>query len=200
MRLSLNNLVASCLCVLFVGCSPAATGYRYADEPDPRRSEYLIGVTDVLNIRVWRNPDLSLEATVMPYGTITMPLIGSVPVAGKTSSGVRDIIARALKVYIKDESAVVTVSVARVNSYRIAVSGNVNRPGVIDATRYITVTEAILLAGGPTRFASPNGTLLLRTGPDGKVRCIPIQYEEIEAGRRLEQDLVLVRGDRVYVP
>jgi polysaccharide export outer membrane protein len=198
--LSIRCPVAGALCALLVACSAASTGFPYANEPDPSRSEYVIGVTDALSVRVWRNTDLTLDTTVMPDGTITMPLIGPMQVAGKTSSQVRELIARSLKAYIKDEGAVVTVSVTRVNSYRVAVSGNVERPGVIESTRYLTVSEAILLAGGPNRFASPNDSILVRVDPDGRSRRIPIQYGEIQAGRRPEQDLVLLRGDRIYVP
>jgi len=198
--LSYPSLIACAVCVLFVACAAAGTGYPYASEPDPRRSEYVIGITDGVSVRVWRNNELSLDANVMPDGTIAMPLIGSVPVAGKTASEVREFITRALKAYIKDEGAVVTVAVTRISSYRFTVAGNVNRPGVFDSQRYLTVSEAILQAGGPTRFASPNDTVLFRTGPDGTVRRIPIQYGELEAGRRQEQDLVVLRGDRIYVP
>ena len=80
------------------------------------------------------------------------------------------------------------------------VSGNVQSPGVFEAQRFITVSEAIVMAGGPSRFASPNDTILIRTDAHGHVRRIPIQYEEIEAGRHPEQDLVLLTGDRLYMP
>jgi polysaccharide export outer membrane protein len=196
--LFLRGLIACGLCAVYLACSPASTGYPYAQEPDPRRSEYVLGVTDGISVRVWRNPDLSLDATVMPDGTITMPLIGPVQVAEKTPSEVQKLIAQALKAYVKD--AVVTVALSRVSSYRVTVSGEVTKPGVIEATRYLTVSEAILLAGGTTRFASPNDTVLVRTGQDGKIRRIPIQFGEIQAGRRPEQDLVLFRGDRINVP
>jgi polysaccharide export outer membrane protein len=160
----------------------------------------VIGVTDVVSIRVWRNNDLNTEATVMPDGSITMPLVGRLVAAGKTASQLQQSVTRALSAYIKDQGSTVTVVVARINSYRVTVSGNVVRPGVLEATRYLTVSDAIALAGGPTRFASPGSTVLIRTDPDGKVRRIPIQYDEIEAGRKPEQDLVLLRGDRIYVP
>ena len=155
---------------------------------------------DVLAIRVWHNTDLATDTTVSPDGGITLPLIDRVEAAGKTPSQLRQSITQALARYVKDQGAVVTVAVTRINSYRITVSGNVAHPGVMEGQRYLTVSEAIALAGGPNRFAAPNDTVIIRTGPDGKVRRIPIQYEEIEAGRRLEQDLVLLRGDRVYVP
>jgi polysaccharide export outer membrane protein len=187
-------------CAASAACASSQGAYPYAQEPDPRRGEYVIGVTDALSVRVWRNNELNTDATVMPDGTITMALVGQVVAAGKTPTEVQKAITQALSAYIKDQSATVTVAVARVNSYRITVSGNVAHPGVIESTRYLTVSEAIALAGGPTRFAEPSGTVLIRTAPDGTVHRIPIEYDEVEAGRRPEQDLVLLRGDRVYVP
>ncbi len=193
-------LRASILGVFVLACAPGSTGYPYAQEPDPRRGEYVVGVTDVLSVQVWRNPDLNTLASVMPDGTITMALVGRVQAAGKTPSEIQRAITQALAAYIKDQGATVTVAVTRVNSYRVTVSGNVTHPGVLEATRYLRVSEAISLAGGPNRFASPNDTVLIRVGPDGTVRRIPIQYGELEAGRRPEQDLVLMRGDRINVP
>jgi polysaccharide biosynthesis/export protein len=198
--LSVLRAIAGIFCIVAVACSGASGNYPYAREPDPRRSEYVIGVTDGISVRVWRNAELNLETTVAPDGTITMQLIGAVPVAGKTASEARRLITEALKAYIKEDGAFVTVTVTRVSSYRIMVSGNVNHPGVIDSSRYLTVSEAILLAGGLTRFASPRGTILVRANSDGTVRRIPIQYDEIQAGSKPEQDLVLLRGDRIYVP
>ena len=64
-----------CLAVALVGCATQST-YDYSKEPDPRRSEYMVGASDVLRVNVWREPDLSVEVRVRPDGTITMPLIG----------------------------------------------------------------------------------------------------------------------------
>jgi polysaccharide export outer membrane protein len=158
----------------------------------------VIEVSDVLDVRVWGNTDLNTETTVRPDGTITVPLVGETDAAGRTPTQVKKAIARALVAYLKETPAV-TVAVTR-TSYRVAVSGKVERPGLFEAQRYLTVSEAIILAGGPTRFASPNGTVLIRRGAGGKVRRIPIQYEELEAGRYLEQDVVLLNGDRLHVP
>ncbi len=197
--MSLLRAIAGIFFITAVACSGLSGGYPYAQEPDPRRGEYVIGATDGIAVRVWRNTDLNLDTTVAPDGTITMQLIGSVPVAGKTPSEARRLITDALKAYLK-EGAFVTVSVTHVSSYRVMVSGNVSHPGVIDSPRYLTVSEAILLAGGLNRFASPKNTILVRTNADGTVRRIPIQYDEIQAGKKPEQDLVLLRGDRIYVP
>lgn len=174
--------------------------HDYAKEPDPRRSEYVIGVPDHLSIQVWKNPDLSKEVIVRPDGTITMPLIGDLKADGKTPSQLRDEITRQLSKFVRDEGAVVTVAVAVVNSYAFTVSGNVERAGIFTSQKYVTVMEAIQLAGGPNRFASPGGTTLIRRDATGKARTIPIDYPAVLDGRTPEANLVLLAGDQLHVP
>jgi polysaccharide biosynthesis/export protein len=193
---SLFVIFACQLALWLAGCSAPPSRYPYASEPDPRGREYVIAVSDTLSIRVWSSPDLNTDALVRPDGTITMPLVGDLPAGGRTPTQVKQAIARSLTAFVKD--ATVTVAVTH-TSYRVTVSGQVERPGVFEAQRYLTVSEAIALAGGPTRFSSPNETVLVRSR-DGQSRRIPIQFEEVEAGRHPEQDLVLLSGDRIYVP
>lgn len=185
---------------LVAACGGASSGYPYASEPDPRRREYVIGASDVLSIRVWKNPDLNTDIAVRPDGTITMPLVGEIHAEGRRPSELRQAIADALSLYVKDPAAIVTVAVVTVNSYRVTVSGSVVHPGVMQAARYLTVSEAVALAGGPTRFASPNDTMIIRRNSGGTARRIPVHYLDLVAGRRLEEDLVLLAGDQVYVP
>lgn len=189
------------LCALgwVAGCRPGPSNYPYASEPDPRGDEYVIGVADGLSIRVWGNEPLNTDATVRPDGTLTLPLIGEMAAAGKTPTQVKEEVAKALSMYIKDQGAVVTVAVTR-TSYQVVVSGNVNNPGVIESPSYLSVSEAIVRAGGPNRFAAANKTVVIRVREDGQIRHIPVQFKEVQAGRRLNQDIVLLRGDRVYVP
>jgi polysaccharide export outer membrane protein len=187
------------LLVLLSACG-ATMRYDYSKEPDPRRSEYVIGVSDRLNIRVWKTPDLSTEVTVRPDGTITMPLIGDLTADGRTPSQLRDEISRQLSRFVRDEGAVVTIAVTGVNSYSFTISGNVERPGVFTSQKYVTVLEAMQLAGGPNRFASPKETKLLRRGLGGKLRTIPINYLAVLEGTQPEANLALMAGDQLYVP
>jgi len=173
---------------------------NYKKEHDPSKHEYVIGVSDQLQINVWRNPEVSSAATVRPDGTITMPLIGDIKVAGRTPTDVKAEIAKKLTAFVKDESAVVTVAVIGVNSYRFTVAGNVGRPGIFTTRYYVTVAEAIAMAGGPTRFADTEQILLVRTDPNGRVRQIPINYDSIRSRDNPEQDLVVMSGDTVYLP
>jgi polysaccharide export outer membrane protein len=193
-------LVAAALSAAGAGCATPRPPFDYAGEPDPRQSGFLLGPSDVLKVNVWHNPDLSGEAIVRPDGTITMPLVGDIRAAGRTPADVREEITTRLKAYVKDESAIVTVAVAAVNSYRFVVSGNVEKPGSYNANHYARVSEAITLAGGPNKFASPAETVIIRAGADGAVRRIPVDDVAILSGKRPEQDLVILPGDTVYVP
>ena len=171
--------------------------YNYSKEPDPRRNEFVIGISDRLAIRVWKNPDLSTDAVVRPDGTITMPLIGDLRANGKTPTALRDEITQQLSRYIRDEGATVTVAVTAVNSYSFMVSGNVERPGVFRSDKFVTVLEAVQLAGGPNRYASPEKTKLLRQSKDGNLKSIPINYSSLVKGEQLEANLALFAGDQI---
>jgi len=182
------------------GCPTPRPFYDYKAEPDPRTQEYVLGPSDVLRINVWKTPDLSGEATVRPDGTISLPLIGDLRAGGRTSSQIRAEIAQRMVTFVKDESAIVTVSVLTINSYRFVVSGNVEKAGAYSANHYVTVSEAIALAGGPNRFATPDETVIIRTDAGRGKHRIPIDYPSILNGTHPEQDLPLLPGDMLYVP
>jgi polysaccharide export outer membrane protein len=173
--------------------------YDYAREPDPRKTEYVIGVGDRIIITVWRNADLATEATVRPDGTVTMPLVGDLKTVGRTPSSIRDEITKKLATYITDKSAVVTVAVAEVNSYRFTVSGEVVQPGVFTSAGYVTVADAVAMAGGFTRYAKKDEMFIMRSSA-GPARKIPIDFDLLVGGKRPEMNLVLLTGDRLYVP
>jgi polysaccharide export outer membrane protein len=179
-------------------CGGSLPHYDYAKEPDPRRSEYVIGVPDHLTIRVWKNPDLSTDVIVRPDGTITMPLLGDLVAAGRTPTELRGEIQHQLANFIRDESAVVTVAVTGVNSYSFTVSGNVEHPGVFTSQKYVTVLDAVQMAGGLNRYAGSE-VRLYRHGKTGQ-RIIPIDYHAVQEGRQPDANLALLPGDALYVP
>jgi len=183
------------------GCATShKIAYDYASEPDPRKQEYQLGVSDLVRVNVWKNPDLSVETIVRPDGTISLPLLGDLKAAGRAPGQLREEIAQKLSTFVKDDTATVTVSVVAVNSYRFVVSGNVERPGAFTANHFVTVSEAIALAGGPNRFGSPEDAVVIRSDATRGTRRIPVDYPSILAGRHPEQDLPILTGDNVYVP
>jgi len=185
--------------LFLVGC-PSPVIYDYSKEPDPRRSEFVIGVSDQLRITVWKNPELSTEGRVRPDGSITMPLIGDLVAAGKTGTQLKNEITQKLASYVRDQGAVVSVAVIDVQSYRFTVSGNVERAGSFTSKNYVTVQEAIAMAGGVNRFGSADGVVLVRTWGGGAPRRIPIDYAAVVAGTRPESNIVILPGDTIIVP
>lgn len=181
-----------------VGCG-GTINYDYSKEPDPRRGEYLIGPSDRLKIMVWKYNDFSTETSVRPDGTITLPLIGDIQVNGSTPSQIKKEVQARLGNYVKDESAVVTVAVTDANSYRFTIAGNVEHPGIFASKYYMTVVEAISLAGGMNKFAGSR-LVITRHGKQGELRRIPIDYSLISEGDHQEQNIVLLPGDTVFVP
>lgn len=196
----LPRLLAIVVLLVVTGCHASVPKYPYASEPDPRRGEYVIGVADSLQVRVWKNPELSTDIQVRPDGTITMPLLGDIRAAGLTPTQLKNEIRRRMSQYITDRAAIVTVAVTAVRSYEVVVSGRVGHPGVFGSNRYLTVLEAISLAGGPTPYAATDDLLLVRRNPPGTVRRIPIRYDLLVQGQHPEMNLILMRGDQLYMP
>lgn len=196
-------IVPISLCIAAVsGCRASSSAYNaalYADaaRQDPRGKPYVIGVADVVRVGVWKDESLSAEAIVRPDGTITMPLIGELRAAGRTAAELQQDAAQRLASLVKDAS--VTVSVVEVNSYRFTVAGNVEHPGLFSARHYVTVSEALALAGGPNRYAETDEVVVVRP-VQGTLLRIPINYDDILSGRSPEQDIVILAGDSVRVP
>ncbi len=174
--------------------------WDYSKEFDPRKHEYVIGAADGLQINVWQNQDLSTGALVRPDGTITMPLVGDLKVAGKTPTQVRDEIKTRISEFVKAEAAIVTVAVTSVNSYRFTVTGSVANPGTFSSQYYVSLADALAMAGGPTRFADASAIEIIRPSGEGRTRRIPVNYDDIQTRKRPEANLILVAGDTVYVP
>ncbi len=110
------------------GHGDAAALYAEAARNDPRTHPYVIGVSDVVRVTVWKDPNLSTEGAVRPDGTITLPLVGEIVAAGRTAAELQAQVTERLSTFAKD--AVVTVAVVAVNSYRFTVAGNVEHPGM----------------------------------------------------------------------
>lgn len=177
-----------------VSARPASAAAPAAEPGDPA---YMIGPEDALEISVWRDETLKAATLVRPDGGISFPLAGDFIVAGKTAAQVRDELVKRLSKYIPEP--VVTVSVARVSSYRIYVLGRVNKPGDFQVGRNIDVLQALSIAGGMTPFASEDGIQIIRK-VDGKPVSIPFDYSRIRKGGDLSQNITLKSGDVLLVP
>jgi polysaccharide export outer membrane protein len=173
--------------------------YDYSREPDPRAKAYVVGAGDVLRVDVWREADLSRQVRVRPDGFITLPLIGDIKVAGRTTTDVKGEVSRQLAKFIQERSLDVAVGVSDIGSYAFFITGNVEKPGRYVAQDYLTILEGLTLAGGPNRFADSRAIVILRRDRTG-TRKIPIDYDTLSTGERLEQNIVILPGDNILVP
>ena len=159
--------------------------------------DYRIGPEDVLDISVWKEPDLHKEVLVRPDGGVTFPLAGDIMAAKKTPQQLQDEITKKIKKYIPD--AVVTVSVVKLTGFRIYVNGKVNKPGQYTIGRYLDVLQALTLAGGLTPYASSKEIKILRR-ENGKEVTYHFNYKEVKNGENLGQNIQLKNDDVVVVP
>ena len=176
--------------------APESQSLKVTDA-DPLGAEYLIGPEDVLEINVWKNPDLSKTVVVRPDGMITLSLIGDIRAGGATGRKVQQAIRTLLKEYYK-QIPEVTVTVAQVNSYPVYILGEVRQPGQYQLKRYTRVLQAVAMAGGFTEWAKKNKMILLRSNPEKSSHRIQISYDEIV--EKSGPDPFLHRGDTLIVP
>jgi len=162
--------------------------------------DYKIGSEDVLDVIVWKSPDLSKVVSVRPDGKISLPLIGDIVVEGLTVAQVKQDLEARLKEF--KESPNVSVVVQQVNSYGIYVLGEVAKPGRYQMKTFTTVLQAISTAGGFTPYAAKNRMFVLRKSSNaGTETRIDVSYDDIiSGGGNVSQNILLIPGDTVVVP
>lgn len=157
---------------------------------------FRIGVEDVLQIAIWRDPDLSREVPVRPDGKISLPLVQDLTAAGKTPAELAQEIQRRLKEFLSNPS--VTVIVKEVNSLKIYLLGEVVRPGPVVMRSKLRLLQAIALAGGLTPYGGKNDILIYRAGRESG-KPIEVSYKDVISGKRPADNLVLEAGDTIVV-
>ena len=163
----------------------------------PAGADYLIGLDDVLEISVWKEPDISRSVPVRPDGKISLPLLNDVQAAGTTPMQLQTNISEGLRKFITDPR--VTVIITQINSRRVYVLGEVNRPGPFSMYPDMTVLQALSAAGGFTQFAKLTGIYVLRN-EKGRQVTLPFNYKEVVRGQRAQENILLKPGDTIVVP
>ncbi|MEM7707667.1 MAG: XrtA/PEP-CTERM system exopolysaccharide export protein [Pseudomonadota bacterium] len=163
--------------------------------------QYLIGVDDVVQISVWRNPDLDASVPVRPDGKISVPLIGDVQAAGRTPEQVAEVIKQELSTYIKNPLVAVIMTALNSHEYlsRIRVTGAVRSPVTIAYRQGMTVLDAVLAAGGPNEFANSDRSQLIRKSGDNP-GSFDILLNQILSKGDLQTNYNLRPGDVITVP
>jgi protein involved in polysaccharide export with SLBB domain len=154
-----------------------------------------LGPGDLVEVRVFQEPDHSGIWRVSPEGTVDYPLCGKVALAGKTSSTAADTLRECLSRYLRRPN--VSVLIREYNSKKIFVFGEVQKPGTFPYEGEMSIIQAITLAGGFTRTAAQNSTNVTRI-VEGQERKIRVPVEDIGVGR--QKNFLLQPGDIVFVP
>jgi polysaccharide export outer membrane protein len=178
---------------------PAVPAMSSTDAKKPATADpnYVIGDQDVLDISVWKEPEVSRVVPVRPDGKISLPLLNDVQAAGLTPSQLAAEITESLKKYVT--SPQVTVIVTTINSQRVYILGEVTRPGAFPLLPGMSVLQALSSAGGFTQFAKVKN-IFVRRIENGRESKYPFNYKDVVNGKRPEQDILLKAGDTIVVP
>lgn len=168
-----------------------------AQDVRPAGATYQVQPGDVLDISVWKEPDLQKEVLVRPDGAFSFPLVGEINGLNKTVEMLRVELASKLSRYIPD--LVVTVGISQINGNKVYVMGQVKNPGEFVVNPRVDVMQALAMAGGATPFASLNDIKILRRDLDSQT-VFEFRYNDVARGRNLDQNIVLQTGDIVVVP
>jgi polysaccharide biosynthesis/export protein len=160
---------------------------------DPKT--YVIGPEDIINVKVWRDPDFSGVKGVRPDGKITIPLVGDVQAAGLTPDRLAAQLKTAISEYIRQPD--VEVEVMQVNSKSYNVSGEVNRPGRFPLVVEKHVFQAVNDAGGFRDFGNEKDVVIIRA--DGT--RLHFNYKDFVKHGESKKNLnvLLQNGDTVLV-
>ena len=158
---------------------------------------YVIGAQDVLDVSVWKEPEVSRTVPVRPDGKISLPLLNDVQAAGMTPTQLAAQITDSLKKYVANPQ--VTIIVTAINSQRIYLLGEVSRAGAYPLLPGMTILQALSSGGGFTQFANTKKIYLMRV-ENGKQQKFPFNYKDVIAGKHSEQNVLLKAGDTIVVP
>ena len=159
-------------------------------------ADYRLAAGDKLRIEVYKDAQLSQSLQVRPDGKITLPLVGDLPAAGRTSIELRDAIAASLTDYMKNPT--VTVIVVETTPQVVYVTGEVTKPGPVTISGPLSILQALAMAGGFTDFANRKEILILRNESSGQ-KTLTFNYKDAINQDTRRAPMQLKAGDTVVV-
>jgi polysaccharide export outer membrane protein len=185
------------VCAAGLGCGGRGLSPPPVDPKPMERPTYTIGVTDVLQIVVWKNEDLSVRVPVRPDGKISVPLLDDVQAEGLTPVELKEVLTRELGEYVTAPD--VAVIVTEMNSQFVSVVGEVARNTQIALTKDLRVLEAIAAVGGFNTFADRGDIRIVRRRADGSEAEFAFDYDAYVGGKAPGTNIVLQNGDTIIV-
>ena len=160
---------------------------------------YVVGPGDMLNIIVWRNPELSLSVPVRPDGKISTPLVDELVAQGKTSQEIARDIEKALGKVVRDPVVTVIVtSFVGPYSQQIRVIGEAAKPQTLPYKQHMTVLDVMIAVGGLTDFAAGNSASITRASENNKRYSVRLK-DLIKRGD-ISANVEMKPGDILIIP
>ncbi|HEX8406033.1 MAG TPA: XrtA/PEP-CTERM system exopolysaccharide export protein [Duganella sp.] len=198
LRSSVGAIVAAALLSTLAACASRVS--LVPPEEAPTQLDYQIGAGDVVNINVWRNPEVSLSVPVRPDGKITTPLVEDLQAAGKTSTQLARDIEKALEKYIQQPMVTVIVtSFVGPYSQQIRVIGQAARPQALAYRQGMSLMDVLIAVGGITDFAAGNKAKIIRT-VDGSRRALPVRLHDLLKNGDISANVNVLPGDVLVIP
>jgi len=205
MRTPSKAVVLSLATLLLLAALPgraAERSTRVRAEGDPEDA-YYIGIGDLLEIAVWKNPDLTVTVPVRPDGRVSVPLLGDVQAAGMTPLALKLALTEGFRQYVTAPG--VSVVIKEINSQKVFITGEVAKPGAYDMRPHTKLMQALALAGGLTPYAKGRVIVLRdhsggQDGKDGKDRRFEMDLASIVRGKHPEDNIALEAGDTLIFP
>jgi len=163
-------------------------------------SNYVLKVSDVIEIDVYQEADLNKSVRIEGDGTVALALVGKVKLAGMTVAEGKALITQLYnRDYLVDPQ--ISLLVGSFSPKVLHILGAVGSPGVVEIPpdRDLTLTEALSMVGGVTRMGNPKAIKIKRVDQDGRSRQMEVNFSKIVQDPDVK-DLVLNEGDTIWVP
>lgn len=204
MILARNVLLRIVLCIATSACLANPGAPDQGPEPQLPASavdanSYLIGPGDMLQVFVWRNPELSASIPVRPDGKISTPLVENLVAIGKTPSQLAREMETVLSEYVRSPTVNIIVTTPVSVFSQVKAIGQVKLPQALAYREGMKVLDLVLAVGGLADFASGNRAKIVRT-VDGKQVELRVRLEDLVNKGDMNQNLPLKPGDVLVVP
>ena len=190
--------------VLF-GCAGTPLPPDQVRTADPsgtsQEDNYVIGPGDMLNIFVWRNPEISTTVPVRPDGKISTPLVEDMVAVGKTPTILARDIEEVLAEYIRSPKVnVIVQGFVGTFAEQIRVVGQAAQPMALSYREQMTLLDVMIEVGGLTDFAAGNRSKVVRKTPDGRSEEYRVRLDDLLNDGDMSQKIQMRPGDVVVIP
>lgn len=190
---------------LALGCLVTACSFGQTLPPAPatpmqETEAYRIGPGDLVHIFVWRNPELSVTVPVRPDGRVSMPLVQDVVAGGETPATLAQEITRRLAKYVTDPNVtVIPIRFVSPFAYQVRVIGEAALPRALPYRENMTLLDAMIEAGGLTKYAAGNRATLVRTA-NGTQQSYQVFLDSLIKQGDINANVALLPGDIIIIP